>query len=104
MNQIKTMFSPKAAKAFVAGTVAAITAATLASVDGFTFTEILTIFGALVVTFQAAYWTPNAKSESVYSGSIDVAQLDGKKVFSLNLDSDPTLLDTMDEVSFKINK
>lgn len=104
MDNLKVMFSAKAAKAIVAGVVAAITAATLASVDGFTSTEVLTIFGALVVTFQATYWTPNAKAEPVYSGSIDVAELGGKKVYSLNLDSDPSMLDTLDEVSFKINK
>jgi hypothetical protein len=96
------MFSAKASKAFVAAVLAAISAATLAASDGFTSTELLTIVGALVVTFQAAYWTPNAKE---VAGTIDVAQTpDGKKTFSLNLDSDPEELETKSEVTFKIVK
>lgn len=43
-------------------------------------------------------------SEAKYDGSIDLAQVDGKKIYSLNLNSDPAALDSMDQVVFKINK
>jgi hypothetical protein len=103
MNNFKLMLSAKSAKAFVAGLAAAITAAIVASADGFTSTELLTIFGALVVTFQAAFWVPNAEAPA--DGNIDVTQVpDGTKVFSLNLESDPADLDLKDKVIFTINK
>lgn len=103
MGAINSMFSIKAAKAYVASIIAAITTATVAAPDGFTSVEILTILGAFFITFQATYWTTNAKT---YGGSIDVVQPvnpGDKKVYSLNLDSDPEDLDTKGEVLFKIN-
>lgn len=60
MNELKTMFSPQAAKAFVAALVAGIATATLAAEDGLTLVEALTIAGAFIAAFQATYWTPNA--------------------------------------------
>lgn len=102
MNNIKLMFSPKASKAIVAAVLAAIGVATVAAADGFTSAELLTILGALVVTFQGAYWTPNTKE---VAGTIDVAVTpEGTKTFSLNLDSDPEDLEFKDEVTFKIVK
>lgn len=102
MTQIKTMFSAKAAKAIVAAVIAALSALAIASEGGFTTTELFTVAGALLVTFQAAYWTPNAKTPP--DGTIDVADVDGTKTFMLNLDSDPDDLGSKSEVVFKINK
>jgi len=42
-------------------------------------------------------------SEVKYDGTIDVEQLEDKKVFSLNLNSDPEKLDTKDQLIFKVN-
>lgn len=101
MEQIKAMASAQAAKAFVASFLAAFAAATVALPDGFTPSEILTILTALFLTFQATYWTNNAKA---YAGSIDVQkEVDGTKTFLLNLDSDPADLDQKSDVTFKIN-
>lgn len=105
MNQIKAMMSPQASKAFVAALLAALTAAIVAAPNGFTISEILTIAVALVLTFQGTYWTTNVKGPAAYDGDIDVIpQIDGKKTFSLNLNSDPANLDLKNEVTFKINK
>ena len=103
MGVIKVMLSKKSRKAYVASVLAAISAAIVAAPDGFTSVEILTILGAFFVTFQATYWTRNKKS---YGGVIDVIQPvnpGDKKTYSLELNSDPTDLDTKDEVLFKIN-
>jgi hypothetical protein len=103
MGAINSMFSAKAAKAYVASIIAAISTATVAAPDGFTSTEILTILGAFFVTFQATFWTTNAKT---YGGIIDVIQPvnpGDKKTYSLNLNSDPADLDQKNEVLFKIN-
>ena len=44
-------------------------------------------------------------SDAKYDGDIDVIpKEDGKKTFSLNLNSDPKDLDTKDQILFKINK
>ncbi len=43
-------------------------------------------------------------SDARFDGSIDVAELDEKKVFSLNLDSDPNDLEGKDQVIFKVKK
>ena len=102
MNQIKAMMSPQASKAFVAALLAALTAAIVAAPNGFTVSEILTIAVALVLTFQGTYWTTNVKGPAAYDGSIDVEQVEGKKIFSLNLNSDPLNLDTKNDVTFKI--
>ena len=99
------MASTQASKAYVATLLSAVGAAAVAAENGFTLVEILTILGVAIATFQATYWTTNAKSEAQYDGDIDViAQADGKKTFSLNLNSDPVDLDSKDEVVFKINK
>ena len=102
MNQIKSMMSPQSSKAFVAALLAALTAAIVAAPNGFTISEILTIAVALVLTFQGTYWTTNTKNPAAYDGSIDVEQVEGKKIFSLNLNSDPVNLDTKNDVTFKI--
>lgn len=102
MNNVKLMVSAKSSKAFVAAFLAAVAAVTIATPDGFTLAEMLTIVGAFLLTFQATYWTPNAKE---VAGTIDVAVTpEGKKTFSLNLDSDPEDLESKDEVTFKIVK
>jgi hypothetical protein len=103
MNQLKVMASAQSMKAYIAALIALIGATTYAEPNGYTFIEILSIIGATLLAFQAAYWVPNAKGSAAYAGIIDVAQVDGKKTYSLNLDSDPNNLDTMGEVTFKIN-
>lgn len=65
-----------------------------------TITAVDAFLGLLLSLNTKAY---NA-SEVKYNGSIDVVQVADKKVYSLNLKSDPTALDTMDQVVFKINK
>ena len=103
MNHVKMMVSMQAKKAYVAALLAALTAAKIAAPGGFTTTEILTIVIATVVTFQATYWTTNTKNAP--DGDIDVIQqADGKKTFSLNLNSDPQDLDKKDQITFKVNK
>lgn len=102
MNNIKLMVSAKSSKAFVAAFLASAAAVTVAAPEGYTLPEVLTIIGAFLLTFQATYWTSNAKD---VAGTIDVAVApDGKKTFSLNLDSDPDDLESKDEVTFKIVK
>jgi hypothetical protein len=103
MAVISTMASTQSAKAFVAALLAAISSAAVAAPDGFTTAEILTILGAIVLTFQATYWVSNASGEP--DGDIDViTQASGKKTFALNLNSDPEELELKDQVVFKINK
>ena len=102
MGAVNVMFSAQSAKAFVASILAALASASVAAPEGFTTAEVLTILGAMVVTFQGTYWTTNAKGEP--DGTIDVAEIEGKKTFLLNLNSDPAELDTKEEVVFKINK
>lgn len=95
------MFTAQALKAYVAAFLAGITALTVAAESGgISLFEWLTAVGAVLVAFQATYWTTNAKA---YNGSIDVVNTGEKKVFSLNLDSNPEDLETMKDVAFKIN-
>lgn len=94
------MFTTQARKAYVAALIAGLTAATLAASGGISLEELFIILGALVAGFQATYWTKNEKS---YDGSVDVVNVEGKKTFMLNLDSDPESLDTKSDISFKIN-
>jgi hypothetical protein len=97
------MLSPKASKAYVAALVSLLSSAKLSAPDGFTTVEILTIAIATIVAFQATYWTTNSKGEP--DGDIDVIQQeDGKKTFSLNLNSDPNDLDKKNQIVFKVNK
>lgn len=102
MGVIQTMFSAKSAKAFVAAVLAAISTATVAAAGGFTVEEMLSIFGAAVLTFQATFWVSNGPVPA--DGTIDVEQIEGVKRFSLNLDSDPDNLDQKNQVVFTINK
>ena len=100
MGVIQTMFSAKSAKAFVAAVLAAISTATVASAGGFTVEEMLSIFGAAVFTFQATFWVSNGKTPP--DGTIELTETDGKKLFSLVLDSDPEDLGTKKQVVFKV--
>lgn len=43
-------------------------------------------------------------SDAKYGGTIDIEQVENKKIYSLNLNSDPDDLDTKDQVIFRINK
>lgn len=43
-------------------------------------------------------------SDARFDGTIGVFENDGKKVFTLNLDSDPEKLDEKDEVVFKVGE
>jgi hypothetical protein len=68
------------------------------------------VVGTIVVvdTFLGALLSFSSKSynasEAKYDGSIDVvADGDGGKSFSLNLNGDPYLLDSQKQVTFKIN-
>lgn len=45
-----------------------------------------------------------AKSDSRFSGLINIYEDDETKTFSLELDEDPYVLETQDEVVFKINR
>ena len=63
-SNLRTMLSAKAAKAYVAGAIAAASAATLAADKGLTLAEAFTIVGAALVAFQGVYWTSNADSVS----------------------------------------
>ena len=65
---------------------------TIMAVDAF--------LGALLQISSKSY----SKSESKYDGSIDVEENEEAKRFSLNLNSDPTTLDSQKQVLFKVNK
>ena len=71
MNNIKTMFTTQSRKAYVAALIAGISAATIAADQGFTTTEWLTIAGAVLVAFQATYWTSNADSAQDSTQAVD---------------------------------
>jgi hypothetical protein len=55
--------------------------------------------GILLHIFTARY--PNSANGTV-GGDIIVKELDDKKIFSLELNDDPELLETRDEVTFRI--
>jgi hypothetical protein len=65
-----------------------------------TITVVDAFLGALLGLSSKSYNNSDAK----YNGSIDVENVDGSKVFSLNLDGDPDNLENLDEVTFKIKK
>ncbi len=65
-----------------------------------TTTALVTFLGVILGLSSSAY----NKSEARFDGQIDVVETDGVKQFSLNLDSDPYLLEDKDEVVFKVNK
>lgn len=60
-----------------------------------------TFIGALVGLSTRSY----NKSGAKYDGDLDVVEdpADGSKMFSLNLNQDPETLETMNEVTFKVN-
>jgi len=91
----------QARKAFVAAILAMIGVATLSTSGSFTTIEILTIVGTGLATFQATYWTTN-KTEA--DGEIVVKELGEKKVFSLELESDPEELEKKKQIVLKVNK
>lgn len=58
-SAIDTMLSGRAAKAYVAGTVAGLSAAIAVADKGFTVAEMLGIASAFVIGFQTTFWTTN---------------------------------------------
>lgn len=56
---LRTMASAKAAKAYVAAAVAALSAAVPLVDDGLTSSEVLGVIAAALVAFQTVYWTTN---------------------------------------------
>ena len=58
-----------------------------------------TFLGAFMGVSQASYNGSDAK----YAGAIEVTNDGTKKVYSLNLNTDPEDLDKMDDATFKIN-
>jgi len=101
MDDIKKMATMQARKAFVASILAMIGVATLSTSGAFTLIEILTIVGTGLATFQATYWTTN---ETKADGEIVVKEDGEKKVFSLELESDPEDLEKKKQVVLKVNK
>lgn len=60
-----------------------------------------TFFGVILRISNRSYQASGAK----YNGAVNVNTDDqGNKVFSLELDGDPTDIEFMDEISFKVNK
>lgn len=59
----------------------------------------INLFLGVMVTISHQQYT---NSDARFDGSIDVAEMDEKKVFSLNLDSDPNDLEGKDQVIFKV--
>lgn len=55
--------------------------------------------GALLGISTAQY----NSSEAKYAGVIEVIETEGKKLFSLNLNSNPEALEQMNEATFKVN-
>lgn len=100
MTNVKAMVSMRARKAFVAAFMTMISAGTIASTGSFTLTEVLAISGTGIVTFQATYWT---KNKTAYDGAIHVEPQGDKKIFSLELHSDPEELESKSQVIFKVN-
>lgn len=101
MDDLKKMASMQARKAFVASILAMIGVATLSTSGAFTVIEILTIVGTGLATFQATYWTTN---DNKADGEIVVKEVGEKKVFSLELESDPEELEKKKEIVLKVNK
>lgn len=65
-----------------------------------TITAVDLFLGLLLGQSSKAYNNSDAR----FDGSIDVTEVDEKKMFSLNLDSDPNDLSEKDQVVFKVNK
>lgn len=62
MRTARTMLSARAAKAYVAGLIAAVASAAPVVDDGVSASEVLVAAGAALVAFQAVYWTTNSKA------------------------------------------
>lgn len=56
------MLSTRAAKAYVGGAIAAVSALAPVVDDGLAASELLIAAGAALVAFQAVFWTSNAKT------------------------------------------
>lgn len=61
------------------------------------------VLGTFLITITFLSLILGFSSKIQYDGSIDVETMDNKKVFSLNLNSDPEDLDRKKEVIFKVN-
>lgn len=59
-----TIIKSKAAKAYVAGAIAALAFAVPGVDDGFTLSEALGAVAAFLVGFQGVYWTTNEDSDA----------------------------------------
>lgn len=60
-DQLRTMLSARAAKAYTAGAVAALASLAPVAGDGVQLDELLTAAGLAVAAFQATYWIRNAR-------------------------------------------
>lgn len=64
-----------------------------------TITAVTTFLGVILGLSSSAY----SKSEAKYDGVINVIETEDKKLFSLELKTDPNVLDTQREAVFKIS-
>ena len=63
MNHAKTMLSAKAAKAYCASAIAAVSFLVPVMDDGLSLPELLGALGAALAAFQGTYWVSNAGSD-----------------------------------------